>query len=47
MERLERDFSFKTRDKIDLLFKLGVNRWNGEERPQLELFDIRKSQGKA
>jgi single-stranded-DNA-specific exonuclease len=46
-ERLERDFSFKTRDKIDLLFKLGVNRWNGEERPQLELFDIRKSQGKA
>ncbi len=42
-ERLERDFSFKTRDKVDLLFKLGVNRWNGEERPQLELFDIRRS----
>ena len=42
-ERLERDFSFKARDKVDLLFKLGTNRWNGEERPQLELFDIRKS----
>ncbi|MDX9828142.1 MAG: single-stranded-DNA-specific exonuclease RecJ [Spirochaetia bacterium] len=45
-ERLERDFSFKARDKVDLLFKLGVNRWNGEERPQLELFDIRKAGGK-
>ncbi len=44
--RLERDFSYKARDKVDLLFKLGINRWNGEERPQLELLDIRKSGSK-
>lgn len=41
-ERLERDFSFKTRDRLDLLFKVTLNRWNGEERPQLELYDVRR-----
>lgn len=42
-ERLERDFSFKSRDRLDVLFKLTMNRWNGEDRPQLELFDLRKA----
>ncbi len=42
-ERLERDFSFKSKDRVDILFKLGLNRWNGEERPQLELYDIRRT----
>ena len=41
-ERLERDFSFRARDRVDLLFKVTLNRWNGEERPQLELYDIRR-----
>jgi len=41
-ERLERDFSFRSKDKIDLLFKVTVNRWNGEEKPQLELYDLRR-----
>lgn len=41
-ERLERDFSFKSRDRLDLLFKLSLNRWNGEEKPQLELYDVRR-----
>jgi single-stranded-DNA-specific exonuclease len=41
-ERLERDFSFRAKDKIDLLFKVTVNRWNGEEKPQLELYDVRR-----
>jgi single-stranded-DNA-specific exonuclease len=43
-ERLERDFSFKANDKIDILFKVTMNRWNDEEKPQLELFDLRKAQ---
>ncbi|HEY9055077.1 MAG TPA: single-stranded-DNA-specific exonuclease RecJ [Rectinemataceae bacterium] len=42
-ERLERDFSFTSRDRLDVLFKVTMNRWNGEERPQLELFDLRKA----
>lgn len=41
-ERLERDFSFKAKDRLDLLFKLSLNRWNGEEKPQLELYDVRR-----
>jgi len=41
-ERLERDFSFRAKDRIDLLFKVTVNRWNGEEKPQLELYDVRR-----
>jgi single-stranded-DNA-specific exonuclease len=41
--RLEKEFSFKERDKVDVLFKLSLNRWNGEERPQIELYDIRRS----
>ncbi len=42
-QRLERDFSFKNRDKIDLVFKVTLNRFNGMEQPQLEAFDARKS----
>ncbi|TXT42130.1 MAG: single-stranded-DNA-specific exonuclease, partial [Spirochaetes bacterium] len=42
-ERLERDFSFRAGDRIDILFKVTMNRWNGKEKPQLELFDLRKS----
>ena len=41
-ERLERDFSFRAKDRLDLLFKLSPNRWNGEEKPQLELYDVRR-----
>jgi single-stranded-DNA-specific exonuclease len=41
-ERLERDFSFKAKEKIDVLFKVTLNRWNGEEKPQLELYDVRR-----
>lgn len=43
-ERLERDFSYRAGDRIDILFKVTMNRWNGEEKPQLELFDLRKSE---
>ncbi|MCE5256423.1 MAG: single-stranded-DNA-specific exonuclease RecJ, partial [Spirochaetaceae bacterium] len=42
--RLETEFSFKGQDKVDVLFKLSLNRWNGDERPQLELYDIRRSE---
>jgi single-stranded-DNA-specific exonuclease len=42
-ERLERDFSFKARDRLDILFKITTNRWNGEEKPQLDLYDLRVS----
>ncbi|MDP2791861.1 MAG: single-stranded-DNA-specific exonuclease RecJ, partial [Rectinemataceae bacterium] len=42
-ERLERDFSFKARDKVDLLFKVTLNKWNGDEKPQLELYDLRRA----
>lgn len=48
-ERLERDFSFARKDKVDIVFKISMNRWNGEEKPQIEIFDIRKAEpaGKA
>ena len=39
-ERLERDFSFKAKDRLDILFKITLNKWNGEEKPQLELYDV-------
>lgn len=42
-DRLERDFSFKARDRLDLVFKVTTNRWNGEEKPQLELYDLRRA----
>jgi len=42
-ERLERDFSFKNRDRIDLVYKVTINRYNGMEQPQLEVFDARRS----
>lgn len=41
-ERLERDFSFRAREKIDILFKVTLNKWNGDEKPQLELYDVRR-----
>lgn len=41
-ERLERDFSFKAKDRLDMLFKVTLNKWNGEEKPQLELYDVRR-----
>ncbi|MEN6399196.1 MAG: single-stranded-DNA-specific exonuclease RecJ [Rectinema sp.] len=41
--RLEKEFSFRARDKVDVLFRLSLNRWNGEERPQIELYDIRRA----
>lgn len=41
-ERLERDFSFKAKDRLDVLFKVTLNKWNGEEKPQLELYDARR-----
>ncbi len=42
-ERLERDFSWRNRDLVDLLFKVSLNRWNGMETPQIEIIDIRKA----
>lgn len=42
--RLERDFSFRAKDKVDILYKVTMNRWNGEEKPQLDLYDIRKAE---
>jgi len=42
-ERLERDFSFRNGDRVDILYKVTLNYWNGEEKPQLELYDIRRS----
>ncbi|MDA8427018.1 MAG: single-stranded-DNA-specific exonuclease RecJ [Treponema sp.] len=42
-ERLERDFSFKNRDRIDLVYKVTLNRYNGMEQPQLEVFDARRT----
>lgn len=44
-DRLERDFSFRNGDKVDILYKVTMNYWNGEERPQLELYDIRRTEG--
>jgi single-stranded-DNA-specific exonuclease len=43
-ERLERDFSFKSKDLVDVVYKVTMNRWNGEDRPQLELYDLRRAQ---
>ncbi|HRY72993.1 MAG TPA: single-stranded-DNA-specific exonuclease RecJ [Spirochaetia bacterium] len=42
-ERLERDFS--ATDRIDLVFKVTVNRYMGMETPQLEVLDARRSEG--
>ncbi len=46
--RLQRDFDFdydsKTGDRIDLVFKVTINRFNGMESPQLEVFDAKRSQ---
>jgi single-stranded-DNA-specific exonuclease len=46
-QRLQRDFSFdyeaKRGDRIDLVFKITMNRYNGMETPQLEVFDARRS----
>ena len=43
-ERLERDFSFRNSDRIDVLYKITMNYWNGEERPQLEIYDVRRAE---
>jgi single-stranded-DNA-specific exonuclease len=46
-QRLQRDFSFdnesKRGDRIDLVFKITLNRYNGMETPQLEVFDARRA----
>jgi single-stranded-DNA-specific exonuclease len=46
-KRLQRDFAFdydsKTGDRIDLVFKVTINRFNGMETPQLEVFDARRT----
>ena len=46
-QRLQRDFSFdydsKRGDRIDVVFKVTVNRFNGMEQPQLEVFDARRA----
>jgi single-stranded-DNA-specific exonuclease len=47
-QRLKRDFDFdynsKTGDRIDLVFKVTINRFNGMEQPQLEVFDLRRAE---
>lgn len=40
---LEREFSFRNQDLVDLVFRISVNRWNGSETPQIEIVDIRRS----
>lgn len=40
-DRLGRDFAVK--DKIDLVYKVTINRWNGQEQPQIEIIDARRS----
>ncbi|MGA2548431.1 MAG: single-stranded-DNA-specific exonuclease RecJ [Rectinemataceae bacterium] len=46
-QRLQRDFDFdydsKKGDHIDLVFKVTINRFNGMEQPQLEVFDARRT----
>ena len=46
-KRLQRDFDFdydrKTGDHIDIVFKVTLNRFNGMEQPQLEVFDARRT----
>jgi single-stranded-DNA-specific exonuclease len=48
-ERLGRDFKFdndsKKGDHLDLVFKVTMNRFNGMETPQLEVFDAHKTEG--
>ena len=41
-EKLERDFS--VRDRIDVVFKVTVNRYGGQDTPQLEILDAKKSE---
>ena len=43
-ERLERDFSYRDSDRLDILYKVTMNYWNGEERPQIELYDLRRAE---
>ncbi len=47
-QRLQRDFNFdydsKKGDRIDLVFKVTINRFNGMEQPQLEVFDLRRAE---
>jgi single-stranded-DNA-specific exonuclease len=47
-QRLQRDFSFdydsKKGDRIDLVFKVTINRFNGMEQPQLDVFDLRRAE---
>ncbi len=40
-DRLDRDFSIH--DRIDLVYKVTINRWNGQEQPQIEILDARRS----
>ena len=46
-QRLQRDFDFdydsKKGDHIDIVFKVTLNRFNGMEQPQLEVFDARRT----
>ena len=46
-QRLGRDFAFdaatKRGDRLDLVFKVTINRWNGLDQPQLEVFDARRT----
>ena len=50
-QRLGRDFDFdadsKIGDRLDLVFKVTINRWNGMEQPQLEVFDLRRAEKAA
>jgi single-stranded-DNA-specific exonuclease len=41
-EKLDRDFSIH--DRIDLVFKVTVNRYAGQDTPQLEILDARKAE---
>lgn len=41
-ERYGRDFD--EHDRIDLVFKVTINRWNGMESPQLEVLDLKRSE---
>ena len=42
-ERLGRDFS--ATDRLDLVFRVGKNHWNGMETPQLVILDARRAEG--
>lgn len=41
-ERFQRDFGLS--DRLDLVFKVGKNHWNGTETPQLVILDARKAE---